>query len=553
MLRSLLIFIACTGLFLSCGKKLETNPNTKMNNQNPPLEERIAAYSPCKINADLSHLSARQKKMVSILAEAGHLADKIFWKQTSPDALKLKDSLSLLTDEKGKNQYKYLLINYGPYDRIFEGERFAGIGQEKKPENANYYPQDLSKEEFEKYIKSHPEQKADLESQYTIVVRDGVKLKAIPFHEAYPEVSKLADKLEEAANYCDDKAFKNYLILRAKAIRTDDYYESDMAWMDLKDNDIDIVIGPIENYEDGLYNYKTAYECSLLIKDIEASKELQFFNAHIDDFEQKLPYEKKYIRKSAGGSNNILAIMNVAYFGGDCNKAVKTIASSLPNDPRVTDVKGGKKQMFKNMMEAKFDKIVVPIAKKLLDTSLLPFVDKTAFTSFVTLHEVSHTLGRGFVFGNDTLSVRKSMKELYSAIEETKADILGMYNHKHLLEMKVKDEDYIKRACVTYLAGLYRSIRFGAEAHGMANLIQLNFLRVQGAIKKKDGKLSIDEKIFFDKVGDLARMVLTVEADGDYNAAKKIIEQYGRVTDELSAEIESLKDIPRDLDTKYNY
>jgi hypothetical protein len=324
--------------------------------------------------------------------------------------------------------------------------------------------------------------------------------------------------------------------------------------MDIKDSDIDVVIGPIENYEDGLFNYKTAYEAIIMVKDIEATRELEMFESNIDYFEHNLPYNKKYIRENAG-KGNILQIMNVVYFGGDCQKGIKTIAASLPNDPRVTNVKGGKKSMYKNMMEAKFDKIVSPIAEKILDKSLMPYVNKKAFTSFVTLHEVSHTLGRGFVYGNDSLTVRAALKDKYSAIEECKADILGMYNHKHLLDLKKIDREELKRAIVTYLAGLYRSIRFGAEeAHGKANMIQLRFLREKGAIKKtSDGKITYDENKFFLEVAELARIVLTLEAEGNYDGAAELLERYGNATPEIKAEINLFRDIPRDLNTTYDF
>ncbi len=540
-------------LIASCGQKSDIKQGETMKQENPPISERLKQFAPTLIKADVSHLSENDKKVVRILAEAGKLANALYWKQTSPDAIPIRDSLQKLNTEEAKTLLRYVNIQFSPYDRIYGSERFAGVGPQKKPEVANYYPQDMTKAEFENYIKAHPEQKTELESQYTVVVRDGSKLKAIPFHQYYPEVEQIAAKLEEAASFCDNPSLKNYLTLRAKALRTDDYFDSDMAWMDLKDNNIDVVIGPIENYEDELFNYKTAYECVVMIKDFEATKELELYEQNIDNFEHTLPYDKKYIRETAG-KGNVLQIVNVAYFGGDCQKAVKTIAASLPNDPKVHELKGGKKSMYKNMMEAKFDQIVVPIAKKILDPALVQHVDKKAFTSFVTLHEVSHTLGRSYVFGNDKLDVRRALKEKYSALEETKADILGMFNHKYLLDMKLITPEYMQKAMATYLAGLYRSIRFGAEAHGQSNLVQLNFLREKGAIlKNKDGKFSIDKKIFFEKVGELAKIVLTIEAEGDYNQGVKFLEKYGKMTNEISAVIESLKDIPRDLDTTYEY
>jgi hypothetical protein len=313
------------------------------------------------------------------------------------------------------------------------------------------------------------------------------------------------------------------------------------------------VIGPIENYDDAMFNYKTAYECVVMLKDFEATKDLEMFNKHVLDFEQNLPYDKKYIREKVGKGTQI-NFVNVAYFGGDCQKGIKTIAASLPNDPKVREAKGGgKNSMYKNMMEAKFEKIVIPIGKQILESSLVPYLDKKAFITFVTLHEISHTLGRDIVFGTKDLTIRKALKEQYSGIEEAKADILGLYNHKVLADMKIYDNDYLKKVMVTYLAGLYRSIRFGAEeAHGKANLIQLNFLREKGAIvKTKNGKFTIDEKIFFDKVAELAKMLLTVEAEGDYAGAVKIMEKYAIMSDEIKEAINSLKVIPRDLNTSY--
>lgn len=539
--------------FTSCNKNMKTMTGQK--DFNPPIDERVNSYANAQIQADISHLNQRQIQMLQKLVEAGKIADAIFWKQSSVDGIAVRDSLIKLNKPQLKPFLDYVLINYGPYDVIHEGERFVGNGPAKKPDIANFYPQDMTKHEFENYITQNPTEKDALESQYTVVVRDGNKLKAIPYHQAYPEVEQLAKKLEEAAELCDHPQFKNYLILRAKALRTDDYYDSDMAWMDVKDSDVDVVIGPIENYEDMMFNYKTAFEAVVMVKDVEATKELDMFKAQIDNFEMLLPCDEKYKRKSAGGDNNQLNIVNVVYYGGDCQSGIKTIAASLPNDPKVREAKGGKNSMYKNMMEAKFDKIVVPIAEKILDPSLLNLVSKKSFISFVTLHEVSHTLGRGYVFGNDKLTVRKALKEKYSAIEETKADILGIYNQKHLMDIGKYTMPDIDKAIATYIAGLYRSIRFGAEeAHGVANIIQLNYLTETGAItKQKDGKFTFDQAVFMDRAGKLAKLILTIEAEGDYKKAGEVINKYGKMNEETKAIINSFKNIPRDLNTTYNF
>jgi len=547
---SLFIILLLTFSIISCDNKDMTEQDTA-DTEKSEIGKRLDAFSPVTISTDLSGLTDNQKKVVELLSEAGKICDELYWKQNSIDGIALRDSLSKLDSEDAKEKLRYLKIWYGPYDAMYDEKRFVGEGPEERPKMGNFYPQDITVEEFEAYVKANPGEKAALEGLYTVVVRDGDKLKAVPYHEAYPEMMKMADLVEEAAKYADNPTLKKYLELRAVALRTGEYLESDMAWMDIKDNDIDVVIGPIENYTDAMFNYKTAFECVVMIKDKGASEELAMFESNIDYFEHNLPYDKKYIRESAG-KGNILQVVNVAYFGGDCNAGTKTIAASLPNDPEVHKTKGGKKSMYKNIMEAKFDRIVMGIANEILDEELIPYCSKNSFTSFVTLHEVSHTLGRGYVYGNEEMQVRKALKERYSAIEELKADILGMYNHKHLLEKKLIDEEYLKKTIATYLPGLYRSIRFGAEeAHGKANVMQLNYLMEAKAIYFNDkGKLTYNPEIFMDKVGELAGKVLTLQAEGDYEAAGEMLDKYGRVSETTQKVIESLSNVPRDLDNQ---
>ena len=547
------ILIVLAMLLASCQKKEEIVEEKNMKSDETKLiEERIAAFAPIDINADVSMLNDNQLKVLEYVIKAGQVIDEIFWQQSAPCAIPTRDSLMKLDDVASGIALKYVMLNYGPYDPIFDNGRFLGNGPAKRPEAGGFYPLDMTKEEFDKFIAANPDKKELFTSQYTVITRENGSLKAIPYHKYYKTIENAALFLDTAATYAENPSLKKYIELRAKALRTDEYYDSDIAWMDLENNDIDFVLGPIENYEDGLYNYKTAFEAIVMVKDIEASKELDLFHRNLKQLESKIPYTGKPYKKGAP-SKTVLQIVNVAYFGGDCNKGVKTIANSLPNDPKIHESKGSKKSMFKNMMEAKFEKIVVPIANAILTEEFAKNADKKAFTSFVTLHEISHTFGPGYVIGSKE-SVRVALKERYSAVEETKADILGMYNHKTLLEIGAVDQTYIDKAMATYLAGLYRSIRFGAEeAHGRSNLIQLNFLKQNGAIvKQKDGKLAINKDIFFDKVAELADMILTIQANGDYAKAGEIIEKYGQITPEIKAEIELLSVIPRDIDCKYN-
>ncbi len=547
----LILFFAML-LMTSCNKK---NSSLKQDAPNlTQVKERLKAYAPVLIKADMSHLTDRQRTLVKKLCEAGHIADEIFWQQCAPDAIPTRDSLLRINTPEAKTLLDYVNINYGPYDVIYGNERFVGKGPQECPAVAGYYPLDMTREEFEKHLAANPADKESFMSQYTVIRREGGKLAAVPYYKAYPDLEKLAAKLEEAAQYADDPGLKNYLVSRAQSFRTGDYFSSDMAWMDIKNSDVDLVIGPIENYQDRLFGYKSAFEAVIMVKDIEGTKELEMFRKHIADFEARLPYDKKYIRRNVSDQSQ-LNIVNVVYFGGDCQKGTKTIAASLPNDPKVREAKGGKNSMYKNMMEAKFDKTLVPIARKVLEPGMMKYIDKKAFIGFVTLHEVSHTLGRGYVFGNDKLEVRTALKEKYSAIEETKADILSMLNHKHLADMKELDAAYIKNCMITYLAGLFRSVRFGTEsAHAKANLIQFNFLRGAGAVTMtKDGKYAVNESIFFDKVAELAKLVLTVEAEGNYKGAGEILAKYAVVTDEIKKAVDLLKDVPRDIDTSYEF
>ena len=543
-------------ILASCGEKKQTDAvDEEMSEKHKMIKERIEAYAPVNITADISHLDERQKKLIKLLAEAGHLADEIFWKQSAHSAIEVRDSLMNEDSQEAADILEYVKINYGPYDVIYGNKRFVGSGPEVRPKGGGFYPIDMTKEEFETYLEENPGKKEEMKSQYTVIKRDNDgSLKPVPYHVNYPKAIELADKLEEAAKVTDNPSLKKYLELRADAIRTDDYLKSDMAWMDLEDNDIDLVIGPIENYEDELYNYKTAYEAVVMVKNHEGTKELNIFKSHLDDFEKRLPIDDKYKKESINEGTE-LQIVDVVYFGGDCQKGTKTIAAALPNDPRVSEAKGRKMSMYINLMEAKFDKIVTGIGEKLLDKSISSNVDKKAFTRFVTLHEVSHGLGPSYVYGSENESVRRVLKDRYSPIEETKADIVSMYNHKHLNDMGILSDQEVKNAMATYLAGLYRSIRFGTNsAHGRANLIQLNFLKEKGAIVKLDnGKFKINTSIFFDKVADLAKLILETQAMGDYEKAGEILDTYSVLTPEIKAEIESLKDIPRDINSTYEY
>ncbi|MBQ6269459.1 MAG: Zn-dependent hydrolase [Bacteroidetes bacterium] len=540
---------------LAACSKNENNQKMSEPETNTEIQAFVDAFAPVAIDVDLSNLTEREKLLVAKLAEAGKICNEIFWQQSCHDAIAVRDSLSKLNDINSQLMLNLVNIYYGPYNKMNEYKRFVGNGPDVRPLCGGFYPIDMTKEEFEKHIADNPQDKAAFESQYTVIVRDeNGKLKAVPYHEYYKQTAELAKLLDEAAELCDNPSLKKYLTLRAEAVRTDDYFKSDWQWMDLKDNNIDVVIGPIENYEDGLFNYKTAFEAVVMVKDAEATKDLEMFKSIISEVQNRLPWDKKYY-VPAQQSGTVLQMVNVAYFGGDCQKATKTIAAALPNDPNVYEKKGGKKSMYKNLMEAKFDKIVAPIGQTLLSPELHQFIDKKSMISFVTMHEVSHNLGRGFVFGQNDLTVRKALKEKYSPLEELKADISSMFAHKVMFDLGKIDNDYLKKTVVTYIAGLFRSMRFGTEsAHGIANCIQFRYLYENGAItKNQDGTYGFDENKFFDVVSNLTKTVLEIQSEGDYKRGTDFVNKYGNITPELQAEFDKIKSIPADLNSTYKF
>jgi len=503
-----------------------------------PYQNLISRYISVPLTSDLSGLSDQQKKMLPLLMQAADVMDELFWYE----AYGKKDSLfSVIKDPLAK---QYVIINYGPWDRLDGNKSFIkGIGE--KPLGANFYPVNMSKTEFES---ANLPDKASL---YTLIRRDkSGNLISIPYHVAFKkQIEKTAGLLEQAAELAEDPGFKHYLKLRAAALRNDEYFESDMAWMDMKDNQIDMVIGPIENYEDKLYNYKAAHEAYILIKDMDWSKRLEKYAALLPQLQRELPVPEAY-KKEKPGSNADLNAYDVIYYAGDCNSGSKTIAINLPNDERVQLAKGSRRLQLKNAMRAKFDKILVPIAKELIDESQRKHIKFDAFFANTMFHEVAHGLGiKKTIVGKE--SIRSALKEHFSAIEEGKADILGVYMVAQLLKMGELQGD-LKDNYVTFMAGIFRSIRFGvASAHGKANMMRFNFFKDMGAFTRDNttGTYKVDFEKMQKAVAALSEKILTLQGQGDYAAASKWVEEQGVVSPELQADLDLLesKNIPVDV------
>jgi hypothetical protein len=531
-----------------------TDSSREERKQGMKIDALVAQYAEVDIDPDLSMLTGKQKEIIKLLVEAGKVADHVFWKQASHDALDIREKLIASSDDLDKKQLEYLNINYGPYDRLDGNNLFLGEGT--KPEGAGFYPADLTREEFETYLKAHTEQEAELTSLYTVVERtDDNKLKAVPFSKAYPEeTKKMHDLLQKASSLAENDSLKAYLKAKAEDLLKDDFYISDTLWLKLKDNTIDLIIGPTEVYEDTLFNNKASHEVFVMVKDKEASSKLKIYNDHKNAMEVRLPVGDDY-KKEYKGLSSPLAVVQLVYVGGSSNAGTKTIAFNLPNDEKVREETGSKKVLLKNVLDAKFEKILVPISEVLLAESLQKYISVEAFSTNVLMHEFSHAFGLNYTIKDPNVTIKKALGHIYSAIEECKADIVGLYNQSYFDEKKIIDREHLKRYYTTFAASIFRSIRFGANgAHGTANLMQFNYLvEADGLIyDEKSEKYDID----FDKlqagIKSLANLILTIQGDGDKKRAEALIEKYGKFTPALQASLKKLENLPVDIVFNFN-
>lgn len=534
---ALLIGIIAITFLISCGRE-KNNNDANNDSTSVSMKEKVEQYAVVELSADLSHLSDNDKQMISIFLEIAEIMDNLYWQQTLGDKSAFLDTLS------DPDMKRFAEINYGPWDRLDGNKPFvSGIGE--KPAGVNFYPTDMSKEEFEKF--DDPNKK----SLYTIIRRnDEGELECIWYHEIFAdELQKASDLLLKAADLAENEGLKKYLTLRAEALITSEYQASDLAWMDMKTNNIDFVVGPIENYEDALFGYKASFESFILIKDIEWSKKLEHFIALLPDLQTKLPVEDKYKQEKPGAGSD-MNVYEVIYYGGDCNAGSKTIAINLPNDEDVQLQKGTRKLQLKNAMQAKFDKILLPIAKILIDPNQQKYVKFDAFFQNVMFHETAHGMGiKNTITGKGT--VREALQEFYSPIEEGKADILGLYLVTLLREMGEITDGEIKENYVSFIAGIFRSVRFGAaSAHGKANMLAFRHMVNEEAISRSEkGYYTVNFEKMPDAVKSLANKILVIQGDGNIEAAKKWIESDGIVSTELQKDLDRLTEnnIPIDI------
>jgi len=500
---------------------------------------RLNIYHPVELKSDLSHLSDNQKTMVSLLIDAAEIMDDLFWKQAF-----FGDKATFLNSFNNENIRHFAAINYGPWDRLNGDAPFLS-GYDAKSHGAEFYPHTVDKATLASANIS------DKTSLYTLIKENEAgKLVSVPYSVAYKQsLSRAADILRKAATFADNQAFAEYLTLRAEALVTDEYFESDMAWMDMKTNPIELVLGPIETYEDQLFGYKAAFEAYVLIKDLAWSEKLAKYAAFLPELQQGLPVAEEY-KAQMPGSDADLNAYDVVYYAGHSNAGSKTIAINLPNDERVQLEKGTRRLQLKNAMQAKFDHILMPIAQTLIVPEQRQHITFNAFFANTMFHEVAHGLGiKNTLNGSGT--VRQALKEHASALEEGKADILGLYMVQSLLKKGEITEGTLEDYYVTFMAGVFRSVRFGASsAHGKANMIRFNFFAQQGAFEKTpDGFYRVNMVNMGAAVEALSELILTLQGDGNYDGVAELVDTMGVIKPQLASDLAKLEaaNIPVDI------
>ncbi|MDX9721963.1 MAG: peptidase [Myxococcota bacterium] len=510
-----------------------------------PIDKKFA---PVELGLEESKIPEKHRLVLAKLVLASQYMDALFLRQVDENNPKWREELS--ADPAAADTLQYFDLMFGPWDRLDADKPFWG--SKAKPKGAAFYPEDLSAEQLEAHLVANPADKEAFQSYFTVLRRQDEKLVAIPYSEHYAEwLVPAAELLKEAASSTDDPRLAKYLNARAEAFASNVYRQSDMDWMDLGDGDIEVVIGPYEVYEDGLMGYKAAFEAFVTLRDQERSADISKIVSWLPEMEAALPMPDEFKRTEVK-LESPLSVVDLLFNAGDAKSGIQTLAFNLPNDEVVAETKGTKKVMMQNVSHAKFDKVLMPIAKAMIDPAQVEKVSFEAFFNHTLLHEISHGLGPKNIKpqeGREISSINLALKDLYSAVEETKADILGMYFQLWLIDRGFFAEEYRENVYASFLGGFFRSVRFGVQkSHGRANMIQFNYLMEHGALEKTEaGQYRYVAEKMPEAVKGLATAILEVELDGDYEKAKLFVEKYANMPPELETKLASLGDIPTDI------
>jgi hypothetical protein len=520
----------------------------------PDLDQRLAKFRRVEMPFHTAGLSAREVKMVGKLVDASRYFEQIFWRQIDPDGLTLYESLAGSKNPQDEMLRRYLWINASRFDLLDDNKPF--VGATPISPGRGFYPQNLTRDQIEQYVKAHPEKKDEIYSSFTVVRWHGDQLEGLPYHIAYRSFLEPAAKdLREAAALSDDPAFANFLRLRADALLTDDYFKSNLAWLDLKNPKFDVIFAPDETYDDDLLGVKATYGAAVMIRNGEQSRKLEMFQKYVADIQDALPLAAED-RPSKHGLETPMEVMDTPFRAGDLTHGYQAVADNLPNDPRIHEQKGSKKLFFKNFMDARVDYVVLPVAQHVMLPAQAAKASGEGYLLATILHEMAHGLGPAFArTAAGKMDVRESIGPMFSGLEEAKADVVGMFALKWLVDHDVLPTSKLEEYYASYVAGIFRTVRFGiAEAHGQAEMMEFNYLSERGAIKRESsGRYAIDYGRMPGAMNDLAKELLEIEATGDRARAVSWFKKYGTMPSELRASLKSAASVPVDIDPVFSF
>jgi hypothetical protein len=521
----------------------------------PDLAARVAKFRRVKMPFHAHGLSARELQMIDKLVDASGLLDCIYWRQSDPEGLNLYLSLAGSKDPRDELLRRYLKINGSRFDLIDDEKPF--VGTQPMPPGRGFFPEDMTRAKFDAYVVAHPAQKSALYNPQTIVRWNGGTLEAIPYHVAYREfLEPMAKDLREAAALSDDPAFAKFLRLRADALLTDDYFASDIAWLELQNPKFDIIFAPYETYLDSLLGVKTSYGASVMIRNEEESKKLAVFQKYVPDLQESLPLSSEDL-PSKRGKQSPMEVVDSPYRAGDLLHGYQAVADNLPNDPRIHEQKGSKKIFWKNFMDARVDYIILPLAKRVMKPEQAALASGEGYLTDTLMHEISHGLGPAFArTPAGKTDIREAIGPQYSGLEEAKADIVGEFGLKWLIDHGEFPKEKQNAVYASYVAGIFRTIRFGiAEAHGAAEMMEFNYLAEQGAIRREpvSGLYEINFERMPAAIASLAKELLEQEATGNRGRAERWFKKYAVMPPELSAALAKASDIPVDVDPEFDF
>jgi hypothetical protein len=520
----------------------------------PDLDQRLAKFRRVEMPFHSAGLTAREVKLVEKLVDASRYLEEIYWRQMDPDGLTLYESLATSKNPRDEALRRFLWINASRFDLLDGNKPF--VGETPMSPGRGFYPQNLTREQIEEYVKAHPEKKDEIYSSFTVIRWHGDQLEGLPYHIAYLSFLEPAAKdLREAAALSDDPAFANFLRLRADALLTDDYFKSNLAWLDLKNPKFDVIFAPDETYDDDLLGVKATYGAAVMIRNNEESRKLEMFQKYVADIQDALPLAPED-RPSKRGLETPMEVMDTPFRAGDLNHGYQAVADNLPNDPRVHEQKGSKKLFFKYFMDARVNYVVLPVAQHVMLPAQADKASGEGYLLATIMHEMSHGLGPAFARTSaGKVDIREAIGPAYSGLEEAKADVVGVFGLQWLVDHDVLPKNKLEEYYASYVAGIFRTVRFGvAEAHGQAEMMEFNYLSERGAIKRQSsGRYAIDYERMPGGIKDLAKELLEIEATGDRARAENWFKKYGSMPADLQTSLKSAAGVPVDIDPVFSF